>query len=101
MTMEIDKNIIKSNKPIYAGFSILDYSKLWMYKFHYETMEPKYGDNLQLLMTDTDSLLYEIKTEDVYKDLYENKEYFDMSEYDKNNPIYFLDFFLSGAPFHI
>jgi hypothetical protein len=86
--MMLEKKTVKLDKPIYAGFSILDLSKLHMYKFHYDTMKPKYGDNLQLLMTDTDSLVYEIQTEDLYKDMFEMKEHFDMSSYGKENPIY-------------
>ena len=38
---------------------ILDLSKVLMYEFLY-----KYGNNLRLLFTDTDSLVYEIKTEE-------------------------------------
>jgi hypothetical protein len=40
-----------------------------MYDFYYNIMKPKYGDNIQLFMTDTDSLVYEIKTEDLYEDI--------------------------------
>ncbi len=40
------------------------------------------------MMTDTDSVLYCIHTEDFYKDMYEMKVHFDMSEYSKQNPIY-------------
>lgn len=86
--MEMKKNVVKLDKPIYAGFTILDLSKYLMYDFHYNTMKVKYGDKIELLMTDTDSLVYKVETEDFYKDMYEMKEYFDMSEYDKNNPIY-------------
>jgi hypothetical protein len=35
------------------------------------------------MMTGTDSLVYKINTEDFYKDMYEIKQYFDMSEYSK------------------
>ena len=41
------------------------------------------------MFTDTDSLLYEIKTEDVYKDLYEkDQKYFDTSDYPSNSEYY-------------
>jgi hypothetical protein len=88
MLIKLDKKTVKLDKPIYAGFSILDLSKLHMFKFHYDVMKPKYGDNIQLLMTDTDSLVYEIQTEDIYKDMFEMKQHFDMSSYGKQNPIY-------------
>ncbi|CAB4045616.1 Hypothetical predicted protein [Paramuricea clavata] len=39
-----------------------------MYDFHYNTIKKEYGDKAKLLFTDTDSLMYEIKTEDVYRD---------------------------------
>ena len=35
------------------------------------------------MFTDTDSLCYEIKTDDVYKDLFQGKELFDNSDYPK------------------
>ena len=52
-----------------------------MYEFHYDYIKIKYGNNSKLLITDTDSLMYEIKTEDVYEDLSNNKEMFDFSNY--------------------
>ena len=45
----------------------LDLSKVLMYEFHYDYIKNKYGNNSKLLVSDTDSLMYEIKTEDVYK----------------------------------
>jgi hypothetical protein len=88
-------NMKKTNlfldKPIYCGFTILDNSKMLMYDFHYNYIQKKYKDN-KLLFTDTDSLCYEIHTEDIYKDMYEDKTLFDLSNfpidsecYDKSN----------------
>jgi len=59
------------NKPSYAGFAVLELSKLRMYEFHYDVIKAKYGDKARLLFTDTDSLMYEIETDDVYKDFFE------------------------------
>lgn len=46
------------NKPVYIGQTILDLSKLVMYDFHYNFMKKLYEDNIKLLFTDTDSLMY-------------------------------------------
>ena len=68
------------NQPIYVGFSILDLSKYHMYNFHYGFIKNRYGSDAKLLFTDTDSLCYEITTEDFYQDMYNNKEHFDLSD---------------------
>ena len=77
------KPVLILNKPIYVGFSILDLSKLLMYKFHYECIKNKF--DAKLLFTNTDSLIYEIKTEDVYEDFYGDKNLFDFSDYSLNS----------------
>ena len=41
------------------------------------------------MFTDTDSLVYEIETDDVFDDLYKNKNLFDFSNYPKDSK--FLD----------
>ena len=48
--------------------SILYLSKLLMYQFTYDYTKNNYGIKSILLCTDTDSLIYEIKTEDIYED---------------------------------
>jgi len=68
------------NQPIYVGFSILDLSKYHMYNFHYGFVKNKYGSDAKLLFTDTDSLCYEITTDDFYRDMFDNKEQFDLSD---------------------
>ena len=73
------KPILTLNKPIYVGFSILDLSKLLMYEIHYKYIKSK--SDAKLLLTDTDSLVYEIKTENGYDDFYQDKNLFDPSDY--------------------
>ena len=46
------------------------------------------GEKSKLLFTDTDSLTYVIKTEDIYKDMFSNKEFFAFSEYYKDSKFY-------------
>ena len=86
--VSMTKASAKLFKPVYAGFSILDNSKLVMYQFHYDYMKQKYGNKSKLMFTDTDPLCYEIETEDFYKDMQENKEHFDLSSYGKNHFLY-------------
>ena len=74
------------NKPLYVGFTVFDLSKLLMYEFHYDEMKARY-DDINLCFTDTDSLLYEIKTPDIYADIRDNDKY-DFSEYTFNHPNY-------------
>ena len=60
---------------------ILDFTKLLVYQFHNDYIENKYGNNSRLLFSDTDSLMYEIKTKNVYQDFSNYKEMFDFSSY--------------------
>lgn len=53
------------NRSLAVGFSVLDFSKLHMCKYHYNNVRTKYGQNVKLLFSDTDSLTCEIKTNDM------------------------------------
>ena len=57
-----------------------------MYEFHYKYIKRKYSANL--LFTDTDRLVYEIKTEDVYEDFYKDKNLFDFSNYPLHSKLF-------------
>ena len=72
------KPVLTLNKPIYVEFSILDLNRLLIYEFHYKHIKNRF--DAKLLFTDTESLVYEIKTEDVHEDFYQDKNLFDFSE---------------------
>ena len=86
MAIEMKKTRVKMNKPLYLGMSILDISKMLMYKFWYDYFKPKYGDRAKLCYTDTDSFIIHIITEDFFEDISNDVEkWFDTSNYDKND----------------
>ena len=75
------------DKPVYLGMCLLDLSKTLMYKFHYNYIRQKYEDKAKLLFSNTDSLMYEIQTEDFYKDIGTDVERrFDTSNYPPDHP---------------
>ena len=87
VSVHMKKTSLTMNKPVYLGMSILDLSKTLMYDFHYNYVIAKYGNKAKLLFTDTDSFLYEIQTEDFYKDISGDvKDRFDTSEYLEGHP---------------
>ena len=81
VVIQKSKVALKLNKPAYTGMCILELSKLLIYKFHYDYIKNKYDNKSKLLLTDTDSLMYEIKTEDIYQDFSSNKEIFYFTNY--------------------
>ena len=87
MGCEMGKIKVVMNKPVYLGQAILDLSKIVMYEFHYDYMVPKYGlEKLKLCYMDTDSLVYDFKTEDFYEDIANDVEArFDTSGYSKTD----------------
>ena len=88
--VEMGKTEITMNKPVYLGQEILDLSKTLMYEFHYDYMRPEYVSKVNLFYMGTDSFVYEIETEDFYRDIANDVEKkFDMSGYlkDDNRPL--------------
>ena len=76
-----NKVTLTLNKPACTGMCILELSKVLMYVFHFDYIKNKYGNKSTLLFTNTDSLMYEFKTEDVY-------EMFDFSNYSTKSKYY-------------
>ncbi|CAH3194487.1 unnamed protein product [Porites evermanni] len=82
IAVHMKKTEVYFNKPVYVGQAILDLSKTLMFDFHYNYIKKKYRNKAELMFTDTDSLLYQIHTDDFYKDISNDIfEKFDTSDY--------------------
>ena len=88
VVIDMRKSRLLLNKPVYTGMTILDNSKILMYDFFYNHLKKQYGKSCDLLYTDTDSHLLEIKTDDVYKDIKSNEKHYDTSDYLKEHPLH-------------
>jgi len=89
MAIHINKEKIKFDKPIYVGFAILDISKTIMYHFHHDIMKNMYGNKINIVYSDTDLLVYEIRTFNFFDDIkHKLFSYFDTSNYPKNHYCY-------------
>ena len=86
--VQVHKSRLVLNRPVYVGMSILDLSKTLMYDFYYNQMKGQYGGRCQLLYTDTDSLLLEIESEDIYGDMAKRAELYDTSDYPREHPLH-------------
>ena len=87
--IDMHKSKLRLNKTVYTGMTVLDNSKILMYDFFYNKLK---NDTAQSASScthaDTDSLLFEITTDDVYKDIESNKNLSDTSDYSKEHPLY-------------
>ena len=80
------KPVLILNKPIYVGLTVLELSKELMYDFHYNFIKKNF--DAELLFTDTDSLAYEIKSGDVYDEVFKHKDLFDFSNYPSDSKFF-------------
>ena len=76
------------NKPIYIGMTVPDLSKHLMFDFYYNNLKKTYSDKIQLLYTDTDSLIVKVDTEDIYADMAQNLDDYDTSNYPADHPLF-------------
>ena len=75
------------DRPMIVGFSILDLSKVHMYEFHFDRILKQYSrQNVKVLYMDTDSFVYEIRTDDIYADMLKNLELYDTSDFPIGHP---------------
>ena len=83
---EMKKTRVKITKPLYLGMLILDISKILMYEFWDDYINPKYGDKTRLCYMDTDSFAFHIVTENFFEDISNDVEkWFEMCYYDKSD----------------
>ena len=83
----MSKVTIKLNRPTYFGMCVLDLIK-YIYTNYIVITLKKNSSKSRLLFTDTDLLMYEIKTEDVYEDFSKDKEMFDFNNYSAKSKYY-------------
>ena len=57
-----------------------------MYNFHYNFIKKSF--NAELLFTDTGSLNYEIKSKNIYEELFKWKDFFQFSNYSKDSKFF-------------
>ena len=60
------KKEIVYDKPINVGTTVLDLSKICLMDFHYNTIHKNFENNYNLLYSDTDSLVYSMRHNDIY-----------------------------------
>ena len=74
------KELLNLNKPVYVGCTVLELSKLAMYKFRYAFMK----DNVnifELLYSDTESFIFEIIGENFNELMHKHNDFFDLSNF--------------------
>lgn len=89
-TITNKKASVKFDKPIYLGMCILDYAKLLMYKFYYDTAEPLWPGN-EILYHDTDSLVLSIPCtrKKLEEDMMSIRDkHLDTSDYPTSHPLF-------------
>ena len=74
------KLALKVNKLGYIQYIRMYYLEL-RNEFLYDYIKNKYDNKSKLLFTEIDIIMYEIKTEDVYKDFSSDKEMYDFNNY--------------------
>ena len=70
-SMMLEKDKCRLNKPTHIRLGILELSKELMKDCHYNYSINKYAKT-ELLFTDTNRVIYEIETKNIYEDLYKD-----------------------------
>lgn len=92
--IEMVKTSVRFDRPIICGMTVLDLAKTHMAEFHYGIMKPIFSSphRIEVVYTDTDSFIYEIKLAGKEKNLYEilaeHRSHFDFSDYPPDHVCY-------------
>ena len=84
--MKPDKVIM--DKAVVSGFTVLELSKLHVYSLYYDHFKSYYGKRIQLIYSDTDSLLVEIKSNDIVNDMKHFDNIMDFGDLPRDHPLY-------------
>lgn len=76
----MERTSIKFDKPIAIGMAVLDLSN-----YYYNHLKKTYENKVQLVYTDTDSFVIEVKTECFYTEMKKYITLYDTSDFPKNN----------------
>ena len=76
----IGKASVVLSKPIIVSTSVLGLSKLLIYRFWYEYVKEKYGNKVKLGYMDTDSFIFIVEIEDIYKNMAERPDIFNLDD---------------------
>ena len=80
--------MIELKKPLAVRFSILELSKLFMYRSYYNTIQKHFGkENVSLCFSDTDSFLLKVKCNNLEREMKKLEHMFDFSKYPKEHPL--------------
>ena len=83
------KELLTLDKPIYIGATVLELSKLAIFKFYYGFVKKK-CENPILLNTDTNSFVFETE-ENFYEIMLKHKELFELSNFPKDHKCFCAD----------
>ena len=82
------KSKVVLDKPIACGFMVLENAKNHMSWFWYNILKNTYGDRVRLILSDTDSFIYAVFSENGYQDLYDLRQHMDLSDYEDGTPLF-------------
>ena len=93
VTVSLEQLEILWDKPTIVGACILDLANKYMFEFHYKVMKRNFDCNL--LYSDTDSFVYEVRSRDFFADLQRKKAiagHFDFSNFPPEHPLHEIFF---------